>query len=123
MRPSCGSGRIELRIFGSPRAGAAPYRKVIFSNSSASEPAEVRVRDMINLPRLSIGICTLFISVSASAAPSQVDAEVTAAYHQYYSGDTPGAQAAFERLATARPGHLPARFGVLQVLFRRLGEE
>src|SRR5438128_8200148 len=66
--------------------------------------------------------CALLLAMPAVAAPSPADDDVLAGYRRYHAGDKEGAQHDFERLVSARPAALPARFGLLQVLEDRSRE-
>ncbi len=57
----------------------------------------------------------------ALASPAD-DAAVLHGYRTYYAGDLDGARGEFERLLQAKPTDLAARFGLLNVLERRLRE-
>ena len=48
--------------------------------------------------------------------------DVLAGYRKYYAGDRAGAQVALERVLAANPGSLPARFGLLHIMMRRVDE-
>ena len=69
-----------------------------------------------------------FAFLLAAAAGSPVlaspadDAAVLHGYRTYYAGDLDGARGEFERLLQSKPADLAARFGLLNVLERRLRE-
>jgi tetratricopeptide (TPR) repeat protein len=67
-------------------------------------------------------VCALILAIPAVAAPSPADDDVLAGYRRYHAGDKEGAQHDFERLVSARPAALPARFGLLQILEDRSRE-
>jgi tetratricopeptide (TPR) repeat protein len=57
--------------------------------------------------------------ILGALAPGPVSAQddpVLAGYQRFYRGDKDGARAHFEKLVAATPGHLPARFALLQGL-------
>jgi tetratricopeptide (TPR) repeat protein len=59
----------------------------------------------------------------AIAATPEEDAAVLAGYRQYYNGDLPGAQRAFETLIGARASNLAAHFGWLRVMEARSADD
>ena len=61
-------------------------------------------------------------SQPAFAASPADDAAVLAGYRKAYGGDLDGARQEFDRILSTRPADLPARFGLLYVLERRLRE-
>ena len=64
----------------------------------------------------------LMLAVPAVSVPSPVDDDVLAGYRRYFGGDKEGAQQELERLVSARPADLRARFALLQVLDDRSRE-
>jgi hypothetical protein len=66
--------------------------------------------------RIAAVAVAVILAVPALAIPARADDAVLAGYRRYYAGDKEGAQHDFERLLSARPADLPARFGLLEIL-------
>ena len=63
------------------------------------------------------------VGVVLSANPLGAQDDVLAGYRKYYSGDKAGAREALLRVLQTSPGHLPARFGLLNILLDDADED
>ena len=70
-----------------------------------------------------VSICAVVIGLAAAASPAAGQDAVLTGYRQYFAGDRTAARQTLERVLSADAGSLPARFGLLHMLMRRVDEE
>jgi hypothetical protein len=79
----------------------------------------LRARTVATLRRFKPLILGVFCVLAAATPTAAADDPVLAGYRKAYNGDLDAARQDFDRLLAARPGDLPARFGILYVMERR----